>query len=237
MNVVLLHALPLDSLMWEPQYEALAGHEVIAPDLYGFGSSMDDWASAVVGLVEGDFVVVGASMGGYCALALTRLAPERVRALVLAGSRADPDTLERREGRAKTIQLIRERGAEALWEDMRPKLFPEDADPEVVEAARELAVEQDPDGLIRAAEAIRDRRDSTDVVEALEVPVLVAVGDRDTFVPVEDAEALAARARDGRIAIYRSGHLPSLERPQEFNGALEALLDELATTARDASGV
>jgi pimeloyl-ACP methyl ester carboxylesterase len=185
---------------------------------------MEEWARAILPRIDGDFVAVGASMGGYCALALARLAPERLRGLVLAGSRADPDTPERREARAATIALLRERGPEALWEEMRPKLFPDDADPAVVEAARELAVAQDPDGLVRAAEAIRDRPDSTALVEALECPVLVAVGDRDPFVPLDVAESLAERARDGRIAIYHSGHLPSLERPAEFNRALTELL-------------
>jgi 3-oxoadipate enol-lactonase len=223
-NVVLLHALPLDSRMWEPQLEALAGHRVVAPELYPLGSSMEEWAQGVLEQVEGDFVVVGASMGGYCALALARLVPERVRALVLAGSRADPDTPERRAGRAATIERIRAGGPQALWEDMKSKLFTEDSDAAVVERAHGLALEQDAAGLIRAAEAIRDRRDSTDVVESLECPVLVAVGDDDPFVPVADAEALAARARDGRIAVYRCGHLPSLERPDEFNRALAELL-------------
>jgi 3-oxoadipate enol-lactonase len=226
-NVVLLHAFPLDSLMWEPQHEALAGHEVVAPDLYGFGSSMEEWARAILPLVDGDFAVVGASMGGYCALALTRLAPERVRALVLVGSRADPDTPERREARAVTIERLREGGPEALWEDMRPRLFPEDADPAVVEAARELALEQDPDGLIRALAAIRDRPDSTDVVGSLDAPVLVAVGDDDPYVPLEVAEALAALAPRGTIDVYRCGHLVSMERPQEFNRALSAVLESV----------
>jgi pimeloyl-ACP methyl ester carboxylesterase len=223
-KVVLLHALPLDSRMWEPQLEALSGHDVVAPDLYGLGSSMEEWAQAVLEQIDGDFAVVGASMGGYCALALARLAPERIEALVLAGSRADPDTPERREGRAATITRIREGGAEALWEDMRPKLFPDDAEPAVVEQARVLALDQDPEGLVRAVEAIRDRRDSTDVVEALECPLLVAVGDDDPFLPVADAQALGARARDGRVEVFRSGHLPSLERPAAFNAALGGLL-------------
>jgi pimeloyl-ACP methyl ester carboxylesterase len=237
MNVVLLHALPLDSRMWEPQREALSDHELIAPDLYDLGSSMEEWARAVLARVEGDFAVVGASMGGYAALAVARMAPERVRALVLAGSRADPDTAERRAGRAATLELIRGGGAAALWDDMRPKLFPDDADPDVVESARRLALDQEPEGLVRAVTAIRDRVDSTDVVEALKAPVLVAVGDDDPFVPVAVAEALAARARDGRIAVYRSGHLVSLERPGEFNRELQALLADPATAARDASRV
>ena len=226
MNVVLLHAFPLDSRMWEPQRAALVGHAVYAPDLYDLGSSMDEWGRAILPEVDREFVVVGTSMGGYAALALAGLAPERVRALVLIGSRADPDDAERLARRAFTIELIREGGPAALWEDMRGKLFSEDADPAVIERARSLALDQDPDGLVRAVEAIRDRRDTTGVVESLEAPVLVAVGDADPYVPREVAEDLAARARDGRIAIYPGGHLPNLEHPEEFNRALIALLDE-----------
>ena len=57
--------------------------------------------------------------------------------------------------------------------------------------------------------------------------MLVAVGDRDPYVPLADAEALDAGARDGRLEVFRSGHLPSLERPEEFNRALSILLDEV----------
>jgi 3-oxoadipate enol-lactonase len=224
MNVVLLHAFPLDSRMWQPQLGALAGHDVLAPDLYDLGSSMDEWARAILPRIEGDFAVAGASMGGYAALALAKLAPDRVRALVLVGSRADPDTPERREARAATIAEIEAGGPAALWEEMRPRLFTEDSDPDVVARARELALDRDPEGLKRALGAIRDRPDSTELVETLEAPVLVAVGDTDPYVPLDVAEALAASARDGRIAIYRSGHLPSLERPDAFNRALTAVL-------------
>lgn len=227
MNVVLLHAFPLDPRMWEPQHEALAGHDVYAPDLYELGSSMDEWARAILADVDGDFVVVGASMGGYAALALAGLAPERVRALVVAGSRADPDDAERLERRAVTIELIRNGGPAALWDDMREKLFSEDADPAVVERARTWVLDRDPDGLIRAVEAIRDRLDTTRVVDSLQAPVLTVVGEDDPYVPRNVAEDLAARARDGRIAIYEGGHLPNLERPAQFNRALGALLAEV----------
>jgi 3-oxoadipate enol-lactonase len=226
-NVVLLHAFPLDSRMWEPQRELLAGHDVDAPLLYHLGSSMEEWARAILPQLDGDFVVVGASMGGYAALALTRLAPERVRALVLAGSRADPDDAERLERRAVTIELIRKGGPAALWEDMRDKLFAGNADAAVVERARAMALDRDPEGLIRAVGAIRDRADTTGVVESLEAPVLVAVAEEDPYVPRAVAEDLAGRARDGRIALFPGGHLPNLERPEEFNRALGALLDEV----------
>ena len=117
---------------------------------------MEEWARSVLAEVDGELVLVGASMGGYCALAAARLAPERVRGLALVGSRAEADTPERREGRAKTIETIRRGGAAALWEDMRPKLFPDGADEAVVERARALALEQR-----RTTSSPRSRRSAT----------------------------------------------------------------------------
>jgi pimeloyl-ACP methyl ester carboxylesterase len=219
-NVLVLHALPLDERMWEPQRGALAGHEAHAPKLYPLGNSMDAWAEAILADVEGRFVACGASMGGYCALALARLAPERVAGLVLAGARLDADSPERREGRAATVELIRSGGAQALWEDMRPKLFPEDAAPQVVARARDIALEQNPDGLVAAVEAIRDRPDSTDVVAGLDAPVVVALGEHDPFLSVEEAAAYPAQ-----LELFEgTGHLPSLQRPDRFNGLLTSLL-------------
>ena len=218
MTVLLLHALPLDERMWEPQRGAFG--DVVAPRLYGRGSSMADWARGILEEVEGDFAAVGASMGGYCALELARQAPERVRALVLAGARADADTPERREGRAKTIELTRAGGAAALWEDMRPKLFPS-SETEAVAFARGLALEQRPDELAAAVEAIRDRRDSTDVVAGLGRPVLFVAGHEDPFVSPPEAPPSA------ELRVFETGHLPNLERPDEFNAVLREFLERV----------
>ncbi len=219
MTVVLLHALPLDERMWEPNLEALAGREVVAPRLYRLGSSMEEWARNVLERLDGPAVVVGASMGGYCALALARLAPEQVRGLVLSGSRPDADSPERRAGRADTIRLIESEGAAGLWESMRPKLFPPEADPAVVERARFLALDQEPEGLVRAVEAIRDRGDSTDVLRSLGQRAVVVVGDQDPFVSPGEVNA-------GDIRVFPGcGHLPSMQRPAEFDAILKEVLE------------
>ena len=117
MKVVLLHAFPLDERMWEPQLESLRDYEVSTPRLYGRGPTIDDWAVSLLDDADGDLVLVGASLGGYAALAMTRRAPERVRALALVGARAEGDSPERRAGRADTIELIESEGAEGLWDN------------------------------------------------------------------------------------------------------------------------
>src|SRR5262245_66632464 len=112
MKIAFLHALPFDGRIWESQLEAFAEHETHAPTLYGFGSSFDDWALGVLQEVPGRFVAVGASMGGYSACAIARLAPERLEAIVLSGSRADADPRERAARRDGWLRTPPTQGAE-----------------------------------------------------------------------------------------------------------------------------
>ena len=228
MKVLLLHAFPLDERMWEPQLESLRDYEVSTPRLYGRGESLDDWGASLLDEEDGELILVGASLGGYAALAMTSRAPERVRALALVGARAEGDSPERRAGRADTIALIESGGAEALWENQRPKLMLEDAPEQAVGRAGELVLARGKDELIEAVRALRDRADNSETFASLEGPSLVAVGEGDAFFPLEEAEALASRARHGRFRVFAGAkHLPSLEQPDEFNAALANFLADV----------
>jgi pimeloyl-ACP methyl ester carboxylesterase len=207
-TVVLLHAFPLDERMWEEQRAVLDGHDVIAPRLYGRGKTMDAWAESIAAETDGELALVGSSMGGYCALALARLAPERVRGLLLLGARPDADSDERRAGRADTIDLIRAEGAAGLWRMMLPKLFHDEA------AADERLLYRDADGLIGAVEAIRDREDSTEVAHSISGPVRFVIGEFDPFVSASELSSFDVRELGG------AGHLANIERPTEFNELL-----------------
>jgi 3-oxoadipate enol-lactonase len=224
MTVVLLHAFPLDERMWEPQVTALGEREVVAPNLYDLGgSSIDGWADRVLADTEGDLAAVGASMGGYVALAMARRAPERIRALLLSGARPDPDSEERRAGRAGSIELVEREGPAGLWDNQRDKLLLEDAPAGAVELAREMALSREVPELVRAIEAIRDRPDSTAVLES--IPVLFALGAGDLFFPVAEAQSFVENAARGRLIVFdRSRHLPNLEQSDAFNQTLSEFL-------------
>jgi len=228
MKVVLLHAFPLDERMWEPQLDSLRDYEVSTPRLYERGPSIDDWAASLLDESDGDLVLVGASLGGYAALAITRRAPERVRALALVGARAEEDSPERRAGRADTIELIETEGVEGLWQNQRPKLLLQSAAEDSVARARELVLARNIDELTEVVAALRDRADNTDTFTSFEGPSLVAVGEGDEFFPPQEAEALAARGRRGRFRAFAGAkHLPSLEQPDEFNAALANFLADV----------
>jgi pimeloyl-ACP methyl ester carboxylesterase len=227
MKVALLHALPFDQRIWDDQLPALAGHEVFPLRLYDLGSSIDEWALGVLQQVPGPLVAVGASMGGYTAAGIARLAPERLQGLVLSGSLAGADPPERAPVRERWIQVATERGGEGMWEEVAPAFFPPHADPAVVERAHAIAAEQEPAGLVRAITAIRDRPDSTEAVTS-GVPLLVVAGDHDPLVTPEIARGLAEASPNGRAEVFEGvGHLPNMERPEEFNRLLTSFLDSL----------
>ncbi len=210
MKVVLLHAFPLGPEMWAPQRDALEGHHVVAPNLYELdGSSIDEWAEQVFEEADGEFAAVGASMGGYVALALARLAPKSVRGLFLAGSRAGADDAERTAARNAAIETLREDGIEA-WAPNAPAPPPP-----------ERTVEE----LIRATEALRDRRDASDVVASFGGPLWVVVGDADPFLPVDEAREIVASAPNGRLELIEgAGHFTNVDRRNRFNELLAEFL-------------
>ncbi len=209
MTIMLLHGWPVSERVWVRQVPALreAGFTVATPHLYGRGPSIDDWAAQLLRDIDGELLPVGASMGGYCALALARRAPERILGLVLVGSRADADTFERRRFRQEQIIALRKGEV--------PHLADADADLE------HLAIAQ---------EAMRDRLDLTGVVASFGGPLLVCVGDRDDVVTVDEARELAATALNGRLEVFETaGHFVSLDQPERFNAVLLDFLSQWKT--------
>ena len=238
--LVLLHPFPFDRRIWTAQAGELGETAtVIAVDLPGFGDSppaapdLDGWADRVEGLLgelvgELPVVALGLSMGGYVALRLAARHPGRVEALVLADTRAGADPPEGRAARDEAIAAVRREGVEAIAGGLLGKLLSPDADPSVVERVRGLMLEQDPEAVVAALAAMRDRPDSTPVLEEFHGPALVMVGTRDVLTPPTEAEAMAARLESSwLVRIPGAGHLANVEAPEEFNAAVAAFLRTL----------
>ena len=209
MKVMLLHGWPLSERMWVPQVSALrkSGFNPLVPHLYGRGPVIDGWAAHLLRDNDGQFVTVGASMGGYCALALARRAPERIVGMVLVGSRAGADTFDRRRQRDDQIAALRARG-------VPPELETDDT-------AEDLAAAQ---------EAMRDRMDLSGIAASFGGPLLVCIGDRDEVVSVDESRELAAGALQARFEVFPgAGHFVSVEQPERFNSVLLDFLSQWQT--------
>lgn len=239
--VLLLHAFPLGMAMWEPQVRALAErHRVVRFDARGFGGSppgdgllsMERIAEDAVALLDHlglpPAAVCGLSMGGYAAFALWRRHPERVRALVLADTRAGADSDEAKKGRADLAEKVRRQGPEAAAEAFLPKLLGETTRrerPEMVARVREMILANPARGICDALAGLAARADSTDVLREIRVPALFVVGEEDVVSPPAEMEAMHRQVAGSRlVTLPRVGHLSNLEDPPGFNAALSEFL-------------
>ncbi|HKP72257.1 MAG TPA: alpha/beta fold hydrolase [Pyrinomonadaceae bacterium] len=242
--LVLLHGFPFNRTLWRAQVEAFGGrYLVVTPDLRGHGettatdgaATMEEMAADVAALLDelrlGRVVLGGLSMGGYVALAFYRLFPERVRALILADTRPQADTDEARRNREETATRALNEGMQPLADTMLPKLFTSATDaehPEVVAHVREMILSTKPQGAASALHGMAVRRDQTELLREITCPTLVIVGSLDAITPVADSEMMNREIRGSSLEVIEgAGHVSNLERPAEFNRALENFLDAL----------
>jgi pimeloyl-ACP methyl ester carboxylesterase len=236
--VVLLHGYPFNRSMWREQTEALIEkYRVITPDLRGLGettvtrdepATMEEMARDVVALLDelriGRVTLCGLSMGGYVALAFYRRFPLRVRALVLADTRAQSDTEEARRNRAQQAEKILREGMESIADDFLKKVLTNETltgKPETVSRVREMILKTPPQGAANALRGMAVRPDQTAFLEQILAPTLILVGSEDELTPPRDAELMHREIRGSRLEIIEgASHLSNLERPLEFNRAL-----------------
>lgn len=234
--VLLLHAFPLSSEMWEPQLKALAARfRVIAPDYRGMGGSRPAPAASTMESIAGDVTtllrllgirracVAGASMGGYVAFELYRRVPGLFRALALCGTRPVADGVEGRQGRETYARDALARGISWVADDFTPKLLRPSPDPAVVDRVKAIIRSGTPEGVAAAQRGMALRPDSVPTLARITCPTLVVTGEQDRIIPACDGRVMQAGVRGARlVTVPGAGHLPNLEAATAFNQALSS---------------
>jgi 3-oxoadipate enol-lactonase len=247
-ELALVHEGICDSRMWDPQWEPWSREfRLLRVDLRGFGRSPLEpgpFAHArelIAVLEEQGFdgsALVGGSMGGRVALEVAAARPELVRALVLIapglpGHDWSPEV--RAEWEQEEAALERGDLDAAVESNLRtwvdgPRRHAEEVDPEVRTRVGEmqrrafelqLAVEEDEEELLVDDLAQR--------VGEIRAPTLLVVGEEDQ----PDMHAIAERLEREipgarRATIPGTAHVPSMERPREFDELVLPFLREVA---------
>ena len=179
-------------------------------------------------------VLGGLSMGGYVALAFMRLFPQRVRALILADTRAEADTVEARSRREQQAQKVLNNGTMEVVDQMVLKMFTEKTareDPKLVERVRRMMESTSPTGIAGALLGMAQRPDLTPFLDSIRVPTLILVGSQDSVTTVEHARKMERGIPGSQLVVVPdAAHLTTLERPREVNAAIGGFLSGLLTT-------
>ncbi|MGH2541470.1 MAG: alpha/beta fold hydrolase [Ardenticatenaceae bacterium] len=239
--VLFVHGFPFSGKLWQPLVEPMRDdYRLITPDLRGFGRSeaseetsmgqyADDLAALLDAIGERSAVtLVGLSMGGYVLFEFYRRYPERVHALVLADTRSQADTEEGRQNRFKLAARVRKEGSKVVADNMIGQLFAPHASEALRSQWREVMSTTSPAGVIAALHAMAARLDSTDLLESLNRPTLIVVGEEDPITPVADARKMQEAIAGAELEIIpAAAHMTPVEQPARFVAILEQFLDDL----------
>lgn len=205
--------------------------EVTEP--YAIGDVAEDVHELMQALGIERASLIGISMGGFVALELAVRHPDLVDKLILVVTSAGgathvstspaimrlllPDTeeeVETGEGARRVCSAVAAPG----WADRHPEEIET-----FVEIARHRPMTKA--AYLRQLAANRGH-DVSGELGRIHAPTLVIHGDVDPLVPVENGRLLAERIDGARLIVYPdTGHIPEVERPDEFNRDLVAFLE------------
>lgn len=199
-TLVLLHGFLESTLIWKDFVAVLEKHfRVVCIDLPGHGESdcigyiheMEMNAEVVHAVLQHlqirSCVMIGHSMGGYVTLAFAEKYPEALNGICLFHSTALPDSEEKKRDRDRTINIVK-KDAMTFIRAVIPNLFATGNKEKYNAEIDELifgAAQMPTQGIIATLEGMKIRKDRTQVLKDVNVPVLIIAGKQDTAVPFD----------------------------------------------------
>lgn len=240
--VVFIHGYPLNQTIWENQNMLSDTFRIIAPDLPGFGASpalpnrgMAGYTDAIAEILDDrkidKAVVIGHSMGGYIALAFAEHYGKRLSGLGLVCTQAGADSEDGKAGRLKNAERVGIEGFEFIVETMSEKLLStasDQIDTSLKLQLKSIMKQSSAEGVITALKAMAGRKDQFDTLRKLSVPVCIIAGADDMLIPSEKSVQMVNTLRQATYELIEGcGHMPMMEKPQEFNQALRKFLNTI----------
>jgi pimeloyl-ACP methyl ester carboxylesterase len=226
--ILLVPGLLCSARLYAPQIPALWPFGQVAVADHRRDASMDAIAARILGDAPQRFALAGLSMGGYIAMAIMRLAPDRVAKLALLDTNARADTPEQSAGREKFIAMAEAGKLTEVVETLIPRFLHRNRhnDEPLKQVVRAMAADTGVEAFVRQERALMSRLDSRPLLASIKCPTLVLVGDGDELTPPELAKEIAAGISGSKLAIVADcGHLSTLEKPGAVNAAMSEWLN------------
>lgn len=221
MSLVLIPGYMADATLWDDMADALAPAGPILHADLSRDASIAAMAARLLAAAPGRFGLVGFSMGGYVARAVARLAPERVRGLVLVATSARADTREQAVAKRIALERVEAGGFGGLSRAaVAASLHPDRAgDPRLIARIRDMGLRLGRDAFVRQSGFARVS--DADTLGAIACPTLVIAARQDRLRSVAESEELRDGIPGATMAIVEeSGHMLPIEAPE----ALAALI-------------
>ncbi|MDN5843067.1 MAG: alpha/beta hydrolase [Alcaligenaceae bacterium] len=206
-----------DRTLWDEVAACLDTTERLEFADLSVGSSIPEMARAVLAQTPGAFVLVGFSMGGYVAREMARLAPDRVRALILIATSARRDSPQQVQRKADAVRHLSTAGFSGLGRaSIQASLHPCRAqDRELIERIRGMSARLGKAVFVRQATIQRDG--DLGLLSQITCPTLVIAAAEDRLRSIDESRELVSRIPKAEfIVIPGSGHMIPMEKPDEL---------------------
>lgn len=225
--LVLIPGLLCDERLWVQQKAALEHARQIDIADVTLDSSISQMAQRVLNEAPPLFALAALSMGGYVAMEIMRQAPERVTKLALIDTMVRPDDDARAKARRGLLALAQMGRFKGVTPQLLPKLMhPRCIGTHVADTVQAMAQAIGKDGFVRQQQAIIERPDYRPILETIQVPTLIVVGEDDEITPPAESEEIHRGIPHSRLVLLpECGHLPPLEYPQLTTQLLSEWLD------------
>ena len=215
--IVLIPGLACTARLYTEQMPALWTFGPITVADHRRADHVDAIARQILDSAPSQFALAGLSMGGYIALAMMRIAPERVAKLALLDTGARSDTPEQTERRKTQIAMAQNGQLDAINDVLWPLLVHADrkGDAALKAVVNEMSLMSGAETFARQQQAIMTRPDSRPFLGRITCPTLVLVGDGDQLTPPHLADEMASLIPGSRhVVVPNCGHLSTLEQPE-----------------------
>jgi 3-oxoadipate enol-lactonase len=195
------------------------------PTPYSMGSLVTDAEALLDHLDIRDCVFVGLSIGGMIAQGLATKRMDQVRAMVISNTAAKIGTTEMWNDRIRAIRAGR---IEALADTIMERWFSKEfrATPELA-LWRNMLVRTPVDGYSGCSAAIAGT-DFYTTTASLTLPTLAIAGSEDGSTPPDLVRETADLIKGSRFELIRgAGHLPCVEKPEEYARHLNNFLKDI----------
>lgn len=226
-QLVFLPGLLCNDRLWTDQIAALRDEASCQVADLSQHDSITEMALSVLQSVAGNFSLVGLSMGGYVALEIMRLAPERVMRLALIDTKARPDSDQQRRRRKGLVTLAQTGKFKGVTPHLLPLLVHESRldDADLISVIYRMAQEVGRNAFLHQQTAILGRSCHLDLLPSLHCPVTIITGQQDQITPPDCAEEMHRSLPNSTLHILEScGHLAPLEKPEAVTQILRAWL-------------
>ncbi|MDO4637613.1 MAG: alpha/beta hydrolase [Lautropia sp.] len=185
--------------------------------------TLGDLARNLLHQAPPEFRLVGFSMGGYIAFEVLRLAPSRVKELILIDTSARSDTQQIRERRQQMIHLA-QNGRFGRIPLMFSRLVApgRSHDTQLASVVEAMRMSIGAEAFVRQQQAMLNRPDARPGLRNIACRTLIMVGEEDRVTPVSAAHEMYGDISQARlVTIQNAGHLAPMEQPEAVNTALQ----------------